>query len=278
MTTHLARWVPRFPNSRQITIRQLLNHTAGTKNFTDIPAFERAAERYATALRSRPGARWTPQKTLSFIHQAVAPPGTSWQYSNTNYILLGLVIEAVTHTDVATALNAHLLGPLGLRELVLQPDEHPRGPLARGYTETNQDSSTPHPRSAATTYLPTSAQARIAWTAGGLAATARGLALATSALFNGHMLTPASLTRMTHYVGPGYGLGLQADRAGAQNIELRGHGGEIPGFQAEMWYLPRYKATLVIMINLNKGLGADNRVRNALLEVLTEHLPPQSKN
>ena len=268
----LDRWVPTFPRSRKITVRQLLNHTAGTKDFGESPALQTAAARFARAIRNDQHPRWTPEKTLSFVKGSGGVPGQAWRYSNTDYILLGIIIRAVSRTSVDTALQTRLLEPRQLRELVLQPDAKPRGPLARGYADSDGD-GTPEPVGTESNYLPTRADATIAWTAGGLAATPRGLARATHALFRQRLLKAGSLAEMTDFVdaSPPYGLGLANEVAAG--VELWGHYGDINGFQTEMWYLPEKKATLVTMVNFNQG-GRDSTIRDALLTVLDQELAP----
>src|SRR4051794_10346092 len=100
---HLARWVPRFPEADRITIRQLLDHTAGTKDFLGIAAFARAQE------RAGQDAVWDPRRTLRYVREPLGPPGAQWAYSNTDYILLGLVVERATHSTVARQLHRRLL-------------------------------------------------------------------------------------------------------------------------------------------------------------------------
>jgi D-alanyl-D-alanine carboxypeptidase len=268
----LARWVPTFPRSRTITVRQLLNHTAGTKDFGDSPALQTAVAGFARAIRNKEHPRWTPEKTLSFVHGGAGAPGRGWHYSNTDYILLGIIIRAVSRTTVDTALQTRLLGPQQLRDLVLQLDATPRGPPARGYADADGD-GTPEPVRGDLSYLPTRVDATIAWTAGGLAATPRGLARATDAIFRKRLLTAASLAQMTRFVdaSPPYGLGVANEVAAG--VELWGHYGEINGFQTEMWYLPEQKATLVTMINFNQG-GRDSTIRDSLLTVLDQQFTP----
>jgi D-alanyl-D-alanine carboxypeptidase len=268
----LVRWVPTFPRSRKITVRQLLNHTAGTKDFGDSPAMQAAAARFARAVRNHEQPRWTPEKTLSFVRGSAGVPGRSWRYSNTDYILLGIIIRAVSRTSVDTALQTRLLRPGRLRELVLQPDAMPRGPLARGYADADGD-GTPEPFRGDLSFVPTRADATIAWTAGGLAATPRGLARATDALFRQRLLTASSLAEMTHFVDSSPPYGFDVANEVVAGVELWGHYGEINGFQTEMWYLPEQKATLVTMINFNQG-GRDSTIRDALLTVLDQRLTP----
>ena len=78
----LARWVPHFPDSKRITIRQLLNHTSGVFDVTEDPAFFEAQ-------LAHPRERWTARRILSFVGRPRFAPGADWSYSNTNYILLG---------------------------------------------------------------------------------------------------------------------------------------------------------------------------------------------
>ena len=128
----LSRWVPEFPNSRQITLRQLLNHTSGTSDFVDEPAFAAAQERSASAV-------WTPRRTLRYAQDPAREPGVDWIYSNTNYILAGLVIERATRSTVARELHRRLLDRSQFPRIVLQGDERPRDPVAVGYQNLDDD-------------------------------------------------------------------------------------------------------------------------------------------
>lgn len=267
----LERWVHGFPNGDRITIRQLLEHRAGTQDFFEIPAFERAIRRFVDRHGTR--GRWPARRTLSFVRRPYAEPGATFHYSNTDYILLGSVIAAATHTSVAVQLH-RLLDPLHLREVVLQPDERPRGPKARGYNDVDNDGhfeAVP----ADPDYIPTTFDATAAWTAGGLAASARGLAAAADALFRGRMLPSAGLGQMTRFIDAdlrppfeAYGLGVARQRY--RGIELWGHPGDVFGFQAEMWYLPKVRTTVVTVTNWHPP-EHDTLYRDALLDVLRKH-------
>ena len=105
--------MPEFPNSRSISLRQLLNQTSGTSNFTDDPAFARAQQR-------NPNAEWTPRRTLRYAQHPYSAPGEGWSYSNTNYILAGLVIKRATRSTVARELHRRLLPHPEFRRILLQ--------------------------------------------------------------------------------------------------------------------------------------------------------------
>ncbi len=97
------------PNGSAITLRELMSHTSGLFNYTDDDAF--VNDPFTSFARA-----WTPQQLLAvaFAHPATFAPGTSWSYSNTNYIVLGLVVEAVTGEPLGQVLQERIFTPLGL--------------------------------------------------------------------------------------------------------------------------------------------------------------------
>jgi D-alanyl-D-alanine carboxypeptidase len=259
----LSRWVPSFPDSRHITLRQLLNHTSGTSDFVRDGGFQ------AEQRRRGVDAVWTPQLTLRYAPEALARPGERWIYSNTNYVLLGLVIERATHSTVARQLHRRLLPRATFDRMLLQGDERPRGAAAVGYMQRDADPELdPSPNNP---YVPSTAEATVAWTSGGMLANATELARAGDALFRGRLVDAASLRAMTRWVKalvpPQYGLGLERDRiAGA---EVWGHSGDIDGFHADLWYVPSEHVTVATLGNYLEGDGDEHReLAEALLAEL----------
>ena len=107
----LERWLPGVvPNGRSITVRELLQHTSGLYDYVDDSAFR-------TAVLANPLRVWTPRQLvrIAVSHHPLFRPGRRWSYSNTNYILAGLVIQAVTHRTVAAELRNRIFRPLDLR-------------------------------------------------------------------------------------------------------------------------------------------------------------------
>jgi D-alanyl-D-alanine carboxypeptidase len=260
----LSRWVPNFPNARRITLRMLLNHTSGTSDFVDVPGF-------GSAQQQDPRARWAPSRTLSYVPPPSAPPGRQWAYSSTNYILLGLVIERATHHGVARELHQRLFSRSSFPGLRLQGDEPPRPPTAVGYEDLDADpqlEATPNDP-----YVPSTSEATAAWTAGGLLTTAEDLARAGDAIFRGPLLSTISHREMTRWVTAGtppqYGLGLARDELAGQ--EVWGHIGDITGFHAELWYLPKRGITVAALMNFQEGLASRGQhdVTEALIEALS---------
>jgi D-alanyl-D-alanine carboxypeptidase len=260
----LGRWVPEFPGSRRITLRQLLNHTAGTADFVTDGRFLAAQRRRGLA------AAWTPQQLLRYVPEPLAKPGERWIYSNTNYLLLGLVIERATHSTVGRELHRRLLPRATFDRIVFQGEERPRGAVAVGYIDLDRDpeleSTLNNP------YVPSISEATIAWASGNLLASAEDLARAGDRLFRGDLLSARSRREMTRWVKaldpPEYGLGLGRDELAGE--EVWGHSGDIVGFHADLWYLPGSGVTVAALINYQAGAESTDKQR--LADELIKHI------
>src|SRR3954451_14231512 len=125
----LSRTVPRWPYADRITLRHLLAQTSGVSQFLR----DRHESPVLRAVDGNPGAYWSPRRVLSYAPAPSFPPGKRWGYNNANYLLAGLVLEHATHESVAAALRREILDPLGLRDVVLQPQERPPAGAAHGY-------------------------------------------------------------------------------------------------------------------------------------------------
>ena len=239
----MSRYFPEVPNGSHITIREVLDMTSGLFNYSEDADFVRAAFEH-------PFTVWNPRALLAiaFKHQPYFAPGQGYHYSNTNYILLGLLIEQITRLPAEKAFERRIFSPLGMDDTYLPPlssaaiaDPHPRGYLF-------ETSNAPAPLDV-TTWNPS-----WAWTAGSVISTLRDLEIWARALATGRLLSSATQrerlkfvpipggTWLGHFVG--YGLGI-ADFGG-----LIGHNGDIPGFQSFMGYLPHEGATVVVLANL----------------------------
>lgn len=226
----LEKWVPRWYHG--VTLRQLLGHTSGIVSYNYVGSFDSA----------RP---WTPDELVqwAFDHEPTLrfTPGTRWEYSNTNYVLLGLVIEAATGHAYGDELRSRIFGPLGLDDtrLASSGDDDPR--LVRSYTGTP-----PVDNSA-------SADPSFGWAAGAVVSTPRDLATWTVALFGGELLSAESLGSMTtpsSVTTPDqeqYGLGAFIESDGEHTIV--GHTGGIAGYASFAYYLDDPPAALIVLSN-----------------------------
>ena len=261
----LSHWVPEFPGSRRITLRQLLNHTSGTRDFANQDAFWKAQLRDDDVV-------WTPRRTLRYAPPNASDPGEEWSYSSTNYILAGLVIERATHSTVARQLHRRLLKDSPLPRIVLQGDERPRGPVAVGYEDGDGDGDleeTPN-----NGYVPSTTVATTAWAAGGMLASARDLARAGDELFRGSLISESSRREMTHFIPtrmrflPEYGLGLA--RADLGGVQVWTHNGNGFGFHADLAHIPEQQITVAALINKQTNAPAQDRLIDALVDDVSD--------
>ncbi len=116
------------PNGAAITIQELLNHTSGLFNYTD-------DEVWQSAIFLDRGRQWSPRELVAIAvsHPLYFAPGTNWAYSNTNYVLLGLIVEAVTGEKLDQELGARVFEPLALRSTSFPTTISIEGRFAHGY-------------------------------------------------------------------------------------------------------------------------------------------------
>ncbi|MFI7546973.1 serine hydrolase domain-containing protein [Actinoplanes sp. NPDC049599] len=228
----VERWLPgtvagNGNDGRRITVRHLLQHTSGIHNYTDDLAVLNSHEAYLAHRFDHYEA--VDLVALAMKHEPGFAPGTRWDYSNTNYILAGMVIERVTGRSWATEVRARILQPLGLRR-TSSPGDRPSlpAPHAKGYQQW-----TPRgPLTDTTLFNPT-----VAGAAGDLVTTPTELARFWQALQRGRLLKPRQLAQLHRTVladtfqdlipGARYGLGIMfiPNRCGG----YWSHGGDVPG-------------------------------------------------
>src|SRR5262249_4507458 len=160
---------------------ELLNHTSGIPEFTD-DLFPGA---FATPLRV-----WSPHELLAIAngHQSLFTPGTEWSYSNTNYIVAGLIVEAATGKPLADSLKKDIFRKLRLAHTTLEQGSQLPGSYAHGYVGTLDVSAF---------------NASIAWAAGAIASNATDLARFYRALLRGRILGRQQLDEMETLVAEG---------------------------------------------------------------------------
>jgi D-alanyl-D-alanine carboxypeptidase len=241
----LAKYLPDYPNAANITLRQLLNHTSGLRDPSTDSSFN-------DAVLSHPDVTWTADQFLSWVGRPYCAPGTCYQYSNTNYIVLGKVVEKITGQPVAALVRSAFLDPLGLSHTYLQTEEQAQGAEAHGYMP---PAAGPTDNSAGT-MIPFTAEATAFGFAGAYVSTPSDLAVWANDLYGGRVLDQATLASMvdvsptlpfkTHY-GLGYGLGFEETTVAGQ--VAWGHRGHLDGFWSAMEYLPAYHVTVVVLTN-----------------------------
>jgi len=261
----LALWLPevadQLPNGDLITLRHLLTHTSGLFNIVEHEAyyadiFSEMVVDEATGNVSLACQRRDPHDILAryvYGKDALFEPGAQWRYSNTNYTLLGMVIEKAAGTPLAKAYRSKIYEPLGMSSTFLDCYEDPLMDVVNGYTGFGDDLTDV-----------TELHESIGWAAGGLVSTAPDLVSFARGLFGGALFEdPNSLTAMTTpALNSGYGMGISLQET------FMGHAGYIAGFRSVLNYAPELDTVVVMLYNHD---GADPELD--LADVLSPALP-----
>ena len=282
----VSKYVSGVPNGDNITIAELLEMRSGLYNYTD------AAE-LSAQIDSDPTKVWTPDELLAiaFKRPANAPPGTAFEYNNTNYALLGLVVEKVDGRPLATAMQDRLFGPLGMTSTMLPASTSntiPK-PFSHGYLYGSSSVAlmgtppySPDVQAAARagTLLPndyTDLNHSFAAAAGGVISTASDLATWIRALATGRVLNAEYQRRWLDSVqledpnkpdGQRYGYGIAQMHWGPNTFYF--HGGETPGYNSFIGYDPTNQVTLVVWTNLTVSLDESPTANALMLKVLDQ--------
>ena len=242
-----------LPIDPAITVRELLDHTSGLRDFFYHPNIDHA-------LLSKPARVWDAARSLSFVRKPTTKPGAAWQYSNTNYLVLGLLAEAVGGAPVADQLRDRFFVPLGLGHTVYQASMRPTGPVARGYRFTGSDPKLPAiDLSDGTDVVPFTSVVTAAGAAGSIATSAGDLARWAAALYGGDALSQASRDAMIADIAltarfkpaVAYGLGVEAVKvAGWPTL---GHAGRFLGARAVVRWLPDERIAIAVLTNQSRS-------------------------
>jgi CubicO group peptidase (beta-lactamase class C family) len=240
----VAKYLPDAPKSwEKITLTNLLGHTSGIPNFTndkDFGAWAMSPRTVAEEIAFFSG------KPLEF------EPGSKFAYSNSNYEVLGAVIEKVSGEKYGDLLHQRIFEPLGMQDTGLDTDQLILPKRAQGYRPGKDGLE--HARSESMT---------VPWAAGSIYSTTGDLLRWERALFGGKILNDASLAAMTTPGIGNYGLGVGVvQQSGVTVIQ---HGGGIEGFNTQLAYIPDRKITVVVLSNMNGS--APGAMGSQLLDV-----------
>ncbi len=248
----VARWLPELTRAREVTVRQLLSMTSGyqdywPQDYVMPPMLQPVAPRQICD-------EWA-AKPLDF------EPGSRWQYSNTNYVIAGLIVEKASGMPLLDFLQRRIFTRLGMQSIA-NIDAGPLGPDdATGYRRFALGPVRPAPKEAP------------GWlfAAGGLAMTARDLARWDVSLMEQTVLSPASYRELETEVllrdgmGTHYGLGVAVNSIGGRR--RLSHGGEVSGFTASNLVYPDDRTAIVVLANLD-ATGAPGAIAQRIAQQL----------
>jgi len=264
-------WFDRLPNARSITVRQLMNHSSGVMRYEFKDEFTRA-------LSADPDRAWRPEELVAYVLGERAPfaAGQGWDYSDTNYIVLGMIVERITGRAYYEEVARRFLRPLRLHETI-PSDRRVLPGLAQGYAGAGNPFGGTDAMIGADGRFAINPQ--FEWTGGGMASTPRDLARWATELYAGAVLDSATRAEMLRGVpaplgpqGTTYGLGVIV-RPLPVGVSW-GHSGFFPGYLTEMMYFPQDRVAVVVQVNssaLPKDALPPGRVVGALVRAIRAH-------
>ena len=223
----LSKFYPGFKNADKISIRQLLNHTSGIPSYTAMNEFDKY-------VKPEPLKKWTNEELLKMVENATPDfePGTGFKYSNSNYLLAGLIIEKVSGNSYADELKTKICAPLGLKDTYYAVTPEIEGPHFHGYEDT-VDVSLFDPSGPGF--------------AGAIVSTLADLKIWAEAFVEGRLISARLREESVKFIvedgypQSGYGLGMMAWGS------FHGHSGMIKGGCVVMFRDPDAKVTIICM-------------------------------
>jgi D-alanyl-D-alanine carboxypeptidase len=248
----LVTYLPAARVDARVTIRELLEHTSGVYDFFSNALIDDAILGCRTCA-------WTPARSLSYVKKQLFAPGTAWSYSNTNYVLLGQLVAAVTGQSSARLMRARFFEPLGLISTFVQGEEAAPYPVVHSYRFlTSSRRERPTALWDGNGVSPFRSLATAAGSAGNVASSARDLAVWARALYGGRVLGAEGSKAMLDFNGSQllaarirYGLGVQEFTVAGRLAY--GHGGRLLGARSAIRYLPVEGVSIAVVMNTDRG-------------------------
>ncbi len=253
----INKYLPFVQNGNNITVRQLANNTSGIFNYMDDDNFK-------AEIKKNPFREWQPREliNIAFSHAPYFSPGRGWHPSETNFILLGMIIEKVTSEPLQDTLKTKVLDKIGFLNTAFATGPFISGDYSRGYLG-EKNNSVPED----ITFLDPS----IMWAAGAFISDLSDLSLWAKSLAGGSLLTDKSKAARFSWVEtgqPGVESGLGVLKVG----DYIGYNGGIPGYSCAMFYLPSRDTTIIVLLNK----FPDDDAANLIFKALAKTILPES--
>jgi peptidoglycan/LPS O-acetylase OafA/YrhL/CubicO group peptidase (beta-lactamase class C family) len=269
----IERWLPDLlPAGERTTVRHLLQHTTGLYDYLE-------DRRYVGEAFRDPNRQWEPRELVDYANQfpSLFAPGNRWDYSNTNYVVLAMLVEQVTGNSLANELSTRVFEPLGLEQTYFIPTDTVPVPQAHGYSELVDI---------------TAVSLGFAYGTANIVTTAADLRRFGEGLFVGDLLTEESKALMQTFIsGRGqygmpqleYGLGLMRNMLDIGSVpestgrspeagRVIGHIGGFGGFRAALWYSP--ETEMLIAFSANQAMIDPNDISSEVLALLLAYEEP----
>lgn len=256
----LSAFYPGLPDAKRITVQMLLNMTSGLPEYFDNPTI-------ANIINNEPAHHWTRTELINALAtmKPVFVPGTRYSYTDSNYVVLGGIIEKKTGMSIDAYFRNVIAGPAGMASSTFIYDPKNSGLFAHPYDEAQNgtlfDQFVPGIGIAADFWGEV-------WTDGGLASTASDLSRFGSALFAGKLVGKATLATMTVMGRYDYGLGVFDENIDGHR--WLGHNGAYSGFESEDWTDPQRMVTIAVTTNVMEPDNANYAASDVVLQALVK--------
>ena len=258
------QWFSRLPNAKDITVRQLMNHTSGLVRYE-------FKEQFTKDLTANPEKVWKPAELVAYLLDEKPPfeAGKGWDYSDTNYIVLGMIIEKVTGKKFYDEATRRLLKPLKLSDTIPQDGPRLKG-VVQGYAGPNNPFGGTDQMIVNGKFV---INPQFEWTGGGYASTTQDLARWVKMIYEGKAFSPDLLPQVVDGVAAPmlgretkYGLGaiIRKTQVGTSY----GHSGFFPGYMTDMAYFPDQKIAVAVQVNTSVGRSLGKPLSRILVEVM----------
>ena len=261
----VGKYLAWVPGGDKITLRMLANMTSGLHSYTEDDEWVKVAFSDFTRV-------WTPRELVDvgIKHAPDFAPGQGWHYSNTSYVLLGMILEQVAGRKIQDSFDEKIFKPLKLTQTSWPVGDALPKPYAHGTTVQTLDDKLDDATNRSPSW---------AFTAGELVSTMADLRTWVVSYATGSLISPEmQKQRLSWMTLPpntpehAYGIGIGIDHG------WLGHTGELPGYNCSAFYLPEKKAVMVVMVNTDIPAGKTNpapAIMKALAQVVTPANVPQ---
>ena len=248
----IDKFFPQISNSKKITVRMLGDMTSGLNNYSEDKEFD-------DSLAINPLKKWKPEELvgISLRNTAYFEPGKGWHYSNTNTILLGMIIEKLTGSTLEQEIKKRIIDKLGMKQTDFPNVPAITGSYPRGYGE--DDKSWVYPLTDVTEkYNPS-----WGWAAGAMISTIEDLKIYIKALAEGTLISKESQAERFKWSFETHGMkyGFAIFKAGD---DFYGHNGSYPGFHNVTVYSPKTKTSVIIFYNSQTNRDPDDFLKKLL--------------
>ena len=257
-------WFTRLPNAKDITVRQLMNHTSGLVRYE-------FKEQFTKDLTANPDKVWKPAELLAYLFDEKAPfqAGKGWDYSDTNYIVLGMIIEKVTGRKFYDEANRRLIKPLKLTDTIPQDGARLKG-VVQGYAGPNNPFGGTDAMIVNGKFV---VNPQFEWTGGGYVSTAQDLARWARMIYEGKAFSADLLPQVLDGVSAPmlgretkYGLGVIIRKTTLGTSY--GHSGFFPGYMTDMMYFPEHRVAVAVQVNTSVGRSLGKPLGRVLVEAM----------